>query len=387
MTDPQNPRQPQDPRIPPGDAQPADPRQPEPSPPLHQPVWQGYGTPPPTDPARPAQPGVPENPDHTLVMGARPTPQGRPHQQPVQPPAPQPPAQPSAPAAQPGYGYPQPGSPAPGPYLPPYVQPTPPPQALPNQLPAQLGTGPAEPDWSALAAANESRGKRRRVLLTVSGVVVLALVAGGAVYASGALGGSKGKHQQAQGHTTATAAPSPSQTPPAKPTGSAAPTPPAQTGTLTGAGVFSAQTLTVGSTTFTRKLTDTASPCWKATGSGLGTVLNTDHCTQLLRATYISGGVAVTVGIGVFSSRTDSAAAAAHNTGTLDPLYGDNAGVDAFCQKAACAVSHSAYSHFTYYTVAGPTSGAAGAKDGAATTASNDLAAYALTRIKQLVGG
>lgn len=347
VNDPRVPRQPQDPRVPHAE--------PEAQPQVHQPVRQGYGTPP-QDAAPPKPPVLPGSSEPTLITGPRPAP--------AQPSA----QRPSLDSARPpeyAYGNPQSAPTAPVPPLqPPYTQ----------QPFRQAGYNPNEPDWAAMAARNEATTKRRRILLAVAGVVALALVGSGVAYGVGVFGGSTGKSKQPQtlGSPTVRATSSSS---PSSIASHHAP--------LTAGGVLSAQTLNVNGRLYTRKLTDTTSTCTQGTGSSLGALLAKNKCSQLLRATYVAGNSSVTVGIAVFPTQAEATAAAQdQSTGSLAALYAGATGV--FCLRVPCATSHAAQGRFTYYTVAGPSDGTAGSSDPASIAATHGFAAYALERIKRL---
>ena len=356
MNEPQHPQQPEDPRVPrPG---------PEPRPsgaPLHEPVWQGYGTPP-ADASRPA----PANPGHGYGYpppgpAEQPQQQQQPHPQQQQQPLPQQP-QPQQPRPQ---SYPQQNLP----------------QAGFEQRP--FGQQAGEPDWSALADQHQAKTKRKRLLLSLAGVVALVLVGGGIAFGTGALGSGTAKktHTQAQGTPTPRPQPSSSSASPSAPS---SPSPaPSHGTTLTASGVLTAQTLHINNMTYTRKNIDTTSPCWKDTGDGLGSVLSSNNCTLIMRATYVAGNSSVTVGIADFPTQANATAAQVAYTGTLAPLlYGT--GISAFCQNVSCATTHAVYGHFTYYTVAGPSNDAAGKHDPASIAAGTGLSAYALNQIMHL---
>ena len=368
-----DPRTPHDPRVPhqtPEDARPVSPpvgQQSEPQ--LHQPVWKGYGVPPQDDTDHPT----------TLLLPAK-------AQR-----APQP--QPPAPAPGPGrdsggYGYPGPGSATNGPnqYQP---QPQPPYGQGGNQyqqtaagLPAAFSQppygppsrNPNEPDWSALADRQASRSKRKRLLLIVAGVVAVALVGGGTAFGMGAFGSSSAKNGK---HTQGGGSPSPTASQSAAPG-------PTQPTAVDPADLLSAGSLKVGGKTYTWMIGNTSSPCWKVTANGLGSDLTAHSCTQVQRATYLSGTSAITVGIAVFPTAADAAAATAQYAGTLVPLNATGDGVSPFCVHSACAVTHAAHGRYAYFTIAGPTSGAAGTQDSDALAAGPGFDAYALSQIMRV---
>ncbi|WP_405725108.1 hypothetical protein OG607_20325 [Streptomyces sp. NBC_01537] len=278
------------------------------------------------------------------------------------PQGPQDPQQPGYgyPPAQPGYGYgyppPQEGYP-PQPYLP---------------IP------PEEPDWLALAAQQEAAAKRRKRLVIIGSVLGGAALLAGAVFVAANVAQDKDSDTVASPSTspssaTSSAAPSPSATGGA--TSSADPA-----ATMRGSDLFAAATLPVNGEKFVRKSTSHETPCWKATENGLGAVVDKNHCTQVMLATYTSGSDSVTVGVMVFPSAADAKAAEAAFKGRITAV-GGKSGVPDFCGKVSCAVTHAVHDRFLYSTTAGPNSGSAGDGDSGAIAAGQGIAAYSLSRL------
>lgn len=373
-----NSQGPQDPRIPrpPQDARkPGTPsRTPDPASGPDQPTLI-------TSPVRPAA-GAPGP-----VAGSTPSAPGQPsgNAYPGQPPsrnvAPHPVPPRTAPAQPPLQGAPQP----------PYPQQ--PFSAFQQPQPFATHYPSAQPDWNAMAAQQETaRKKRKRILLIAGGVVAVLVVVGGAAFGLGAFKSSPSTVPVAAGSSTPAGTPSahasaatPSAaaptTAPAEPT-TAPPTKPVALPTYAAQNVLSAASLKINGKTYSRTGTATTAPCWKATGGGLGSVLTDQGCVQVLRATYVSGNSAVTVGIAVFHDKADAATASAHYVGDVAPLYGGK--VVPFCVKAACAVSHDQHGRYNYFTVAGPTDGTAGDHDNTAIAAGHGFAGYALSQLMKL---
>lgn len=288
---------------------------------------------------------------------------------------------------------------------------------------------PAEPDWDALADRHQSQTRRRRRLtivgavagmVVIGGLVATAAVVSGhgsqddeqtvttAAGASASPGGSAGPSEavasaiaSAAGSRSPSASPSGSASPSASPSRSAskqssatssqssqAPDPltviseaDTDTAPLSAAGVFAAKTLTIDGRTWTRTLTGSTSPCWKATTGGLGDVLAVSECQYLLRATYVSGDSAVTVGAAVFDHKSQADQAEQDHKGQIQGLTA--AGTISFCTSDGCVSTHAAVGRYGYFTVSGSVKSGGTTADAAATAAGPDLSAYARSRLLQ----
>ncbi|MET8543541.1 hypothetical protein ABZW03_23255 [Kitasatospora sp. NPDC004799] len=300
-------------------------------------------------------------------------PSAQPVAQPI-PPVPQPVAPPPQPG--PPVGPPQPLPPVAPPQPQPVAQPQPNPQPQPQwhlqQQPQQpVPPQRAEPDWDALADRNEADGKRRR-RMRVIGVVAAVAVVGG--LAAGGVLLFKGKKEdgppKAVNSVQPTVTPSVSGTPggepadPSKPIWEATTDPaPQDAGAL-----FSALQVTINGATWNRTVVALDSPCWdgNSTTGGLGKVLGDQGCQQVLRATYVSGDSAVTVGVAVFDHRIQAETATKNFTGQLKGAPA--AGSPAFCAAAGCTGTHSSLGRYAYFTVEGSAKGG-NAPDATATAA------------------
>ncbi|MBF9067857.1 hypothetical protein [Streptacidiphilus fuscans] len=258
--------------------------------------------------------------------------------------------------------------------------------------PGGFGGG-AQPDWQAMAEANETQQKRRRRLAVIGGVLGIAVV-GGVVAAVATVGGptsanasgangaaSAGASGAASVSATASTGASmsarPSASASAKPTVTAQPPawPPLNAGA-----VLYAQKLAVGKQVYVRKLTDEKSPCWEASTGHLGNALAPNRCSQMLRATWVGGNQAVSVGVAVFPDAAAAQAANAAYVGHIEPLRGP--GIPNFCQdKTPCALAHGVVGHFTYYVIAGPSGSAPGVHNPASVAAAQRMAAFAVTAL------
>ena len=286
------------------------------------------------------------------------------------------------------YGYPQPQSPSPqsqsqqAQY--PQAQPQPTiafqrPQPQP-QYPAQPFIPPVpEPDWAAMAGRREAQAKRKRVLIIVGAVVAVAVLGGAAFLGATGLGHSSDDKTVVT--ASGTASPQPST---ARPSPTSSPT---RARTLRASSVLSSTSLKVNGQTYTRMATDTLTPCWKGTVDGLGGILSTNHCSQMLRATYVSSSITVTVGIAVFPTGADARAAETSYKGAVEPLYGK--GINgSFCTVAEpCAQTQALHGRYLYMTIAGPTVGVAPKNShptDAWTTAGHGVAGYGLSAVIKL---
>ncbi|MEV7925647.1 hypothetical protein [Kitasatospora sp. NPDC088779] len=304
-----------------------------------------------------------------------------------------PPAQPVAQPGPPGQPpLPQPGPP--GQQLPPQWQPNPQPHPQPNpqahhqahpQLHPQSYPQPqapqrAEPNWEALADRNAADGKRRRRLralgVAVAVVLVGGLIAGGAVLltkgggdkpVAGPIASASNRPSSAASGAARSAAPSAAATPggnpsgtpggapddPSKPIWEAATDPaPQDAGAL-----FSALQVTVNGATWNRTFVSLDSPCWdgNSTTGGLGKVLGDQGCQKVLRATYVSGDSAVTVGVAVFDHKIQAETSMKSYTGHLKGAVAP--GAPAFCATPGCTNTHNTLGRYAYFTVEGSAKG------------------------------
>lgn len=336
----------------------------------------GFGPPPasygpPVPAPQPAVPSVPTVPQP-------PVPQPQPPQ--PQPPVPQPPAHVQPPAPRPVHHQHPPVQPQP----PVHPQPVQPqhqwqqPQPPQPQPPAQH----AEPDWAALADRNEAEAKRKGRTRIIGAAVAL-LVVGGLV-AGGLLFMNKGDGEKpvAEPTPSGTAAtqppPAPTASGKASPTATASATPEDPSKPLweattdpapqDAAALFSALTVTVNGATWNRTVVSLDSPCWdgNSTVGGLGKILGDQGCRQVLRATYVSGDSAVTVGVAVFDHKQQAEAAVKNYVGHLKGAAAP--GSPAFCTTPGCTNTKGTLGRYGFFTVEGSAKGGNTA-DAAATAA------------------
>ncbi|MFF4407932.1 hypothetical protein ACFY2W_32400 [Streptomyces sp. NPDC001262] len=264
-----------------------------------------------------------------------------------------------------------------------------PPPAPPGPQPAPFPGPPlppaATPDWAQLADDTAARGRRRKLLLIGGGVLgagaVAAIVATAVV-----MTGESDKADTASGRL-------PSAPASAEPTFApvAPPSPPDPRDFISGADKDKAPITTQSlfpqaepvmspGAAYKRIATDTTADCTNAAEGGLGQVLGDNGCRQVLRATYLRNGVAVTVGVAVFDTKAAADKAKDQYTGYITPLPGEDGTV--FCHGPACRNSVNTEGRYAYFTVAGFTDGSAvTADDTKALAAGRDVGDYAFRRI------
>ncbi|MEU6234157.1 hypothetical protein [Kitasatospora sp. NPDC047058] len=299
----------------------------------------------------------------------------QPQPQPVQPqPVPpqqvQPPVQPQQPVQ------PQPMQPQPVPPQQP-MQPQPPAQAMPPQQQWQPQPQPqpvqpqhnAQPDWAAMADRNEAEAKRKGrmkiIVAAVAVVVVGGLIAGGLMLMKKDDGGKKTVAEPTPTATATTPASSPSGKASASGSPSAAPEDPSKAlweattdpAPQDAAALFSALTVTVNGATWNRTVVSLDSPCWdgNSTVGGLGKILGDQGCRQVLRATYVSGDSAVTVGVAVFDHKQQAETSMKSYVGHLKGAAAP--GSPAFCATPGCTNTKATLGRYAYFTVEGSAKG------------------------------
>jgi hypothetical protein len=124
--------------------------------------------------------------------------------------------------------------------------------------------------------------------------------------------------------------------------------------------------------------------CASGTQGALGPVLAGNGCRELIRATYVRDGLAVTVGVAVFDS--DEAARKAKEQARPNVASLPGAGVPTFCRGGViCVSSANALGRYAYFTISGYTDGRSvtvseSARE-AARRAGRDTADFAFARI------
>ena len=248
------------------------------------------------------------------------------------------------------------------------------------------------PDWAALADASESRNRRRRWLLIGGGA--LATVAIGTVVAVAIV--------SADGNSRASNKPASALPPGAVPSDTTGPGPSfAQTSApppldpkdfissankdtapLGPETLFPGTQLTMGETVYKKGAAASTKDCASAVQGTLGTVLTKNDCTQLMRVTYSTDDVAVTVGVAVFD--TEAKATKAKNEADDKSVVRSlsASGVPAFCHSAICRSTTNSYGRYAYFTVAGFTDGKdVTRKDSKVFRTGDDLAEFTFRQI------
>lgn len=244
----------------------------------------------------------------------------------------------------------------------------------------------AEPDWEALAEESRARARRKRLLLIAGGVLAVAAI-GGAVSAAVVSANSR----PAASPSATAIAPVPSLPPESAFPSVAAPSPENPLTVLSSAGrdsaplsagaLFPARNLNRAGRTYVRTNLDGPDSCSAAAAGVLAAKLVTNGCRQVFRATYRSGGIAVTVGVAVFGTRAQ-ADNVKDTAQYIRPL--DGGGIADFCHAVACRMSANAVGRYAYFTISGLTDNQPlTAADTRALQAGDDVAAVTFQLIVQ----
>lgn len=229
----------------------------------------------------------------------------------------------------------------------------------PHAEPFHAGPG---PDWSALADAAASRKRRKRLLHVGGGILAtlaVAAVVATAVVSSGSPSPSDGKNSalpSPETLPTEATAPTPSFSP-------VAPPPPPDPkefissaqkdkAPLSADTLFPGNTLTLDGRSYTKGATNRVSNCAAAAQGALGSVLTRNGCDQVIRATFSTGGAAVTVGVAVFDTEAQALKAKSQVKDGMASLPG--AAVPTFCRNGTiCRKTANSYGRYAYFTVSG----------------------------------
>lgn len=253
------------------------------------------------------------------------------------------------------------------------------------QTPQTPQTG--APDWGALAAERERAAKRRKLFLIGGGALAAVAVAG--IVAAAVVASDKGDGTPEAGPTTT----APSQPLPPEPSfSSIAPPPPKNpldyistakkdTAPISAETLFPGKLMTIAGRTYTRTAGTSTTSCAAAATDGLATALPKNGCRQVVRATYVLGNSAVTVGVAVFDGKAPATKAKA-TLHFLLPLNGG--GVAAFCHNVSCWTTSNSVGRYAYYTISGPKNGtSATTADTASKQAGVDASNFAFERVVQ----
>ncbi|MFE9728349.1 hypothetical protein ACFYQ5_33430 [Streptomyces sp. NPDC005794] len=228
--------------------------------------------------------------------------------------------------------------------------------------------GPGEsrtPDWAALAEASAARGRRRKWLMFGGGALATAAVAAivaTAVITTDGGGGASGSDKKAGELPAPADLPSESSAPDPSFSSVAPPPPPdpkdyiadekKDKAPVTVDAFFPGRKLTMGDRVYAKGATALAESCATTTQGALGSILDSNGCDQVIRATYSKDGVAVTIGLAVFGTEAEARKAAQQASGGIASLSGS--GVPTFCRGGSvCRRTANSYGRFAYFTVGG----------------------------------
>ncbi|MBM9504753.1 hypothetical protein [Actinacidiphila acididurans] len=284
----------------------------------------------------------------------------------------------------PGYGQQPPQGPAP----------FPPQAAAPRTGPgpaAPPASGPGTPDWGALAEEQEASGARRRkVMMLTGGIVAVAVIAGGV--ATAVVMSGKSSNSASGGPSASASAASTQPLPPEPSFSSVAPPPPANPldylGTaakdkapLSPATLFPGKQFVMDGRPYVRTADAVTVSCAAGARGTLAQALPANGCRRLIRATYVNGTVAVTIGVAVFDD-TAHAKKLQKVAQYVAPLNGG--GVRDFCHAVACRMTSNAVGRYAYFAIAGlKDNKTITAQDTVALQAANDASNFAFERIIQ----
>lgn len=260
-----------------------------------------------------------------------------------------------------------------------------------QQQPWNSGSDDGTPDWAALAEASETRNKRRRVLFIGGGV--LATVAIGTAVAMAVVSANDDNPTAGPSNLPASASlPSSGGAAPSfEPTSAPPPLDPKDfissakkdTAPLSPDTLFPGTRLTMGDVVYKKGATADTKNCASAAGGTLPKVLTANGCTRLMRVTYSTDGIAVTVGVAVFDDAARATKAKAQASGKkslVNALSGK--GVKNFCDAAICRATTNAYGRYAYFTISGFTDGKnVTTKDTKVFRTGNDLAQFTVNQI------
>ena len=144
--------------------------------------------------------------------------------------------------------------------------------------------------------------------------------------------------------------------------------------------LFPGKKLTMSGRAYQKGATASTTDCASVGQGGLGEILKRNGCDRVIRATYVKDGVAITVGVAIFSTEAEALKAKAQAKGGIAPLTGK--GVAEFCRATVCLRRANAVGRYAYFTQAGFTGGKkVTTKDAAVFKASDDLGNFTFNQI------
>ena len=251
--------------------------------------------------------------------------------------------------------------------------------------------GDARPDWDRLAAdADRQRARKRWTVIgaSVGAAAVIGVVVALAIVNQGGDDGGPGASP------SSTLPESTAESDDAEPTFAETTLPPVpsarefisdadkDTAPFEAGDFYGEDPLEIDGRSYALVASDGSEDCASLTEGGLASLLNEQGCSALLRATYVGGGVAVTVGVAQLPS--EEAAAGVHGadelSGTLQALPGGDAG--ALCERGGCRTTRNQVGRYVYLTIAGNADGSPDSGDGtAAQQAARDGNDHAFSQI------
>lgn len=248
------------------------------------------------------------------------------------------------------------------------------------------------PDWAALAEVSAARSQRRKWLFLGGGALATAAVA--TIVATAVVSAGRGSDSADK---NASRLPSPQVLPnrntePAPSFSAKAPPPPPNPNDfissskkdrapLNAGTLFPGTRMTMAGRSYAKNATHRTTSCSSVTQGRLGSVLVNNGCGQVIRATYSTAGIAVTVGVAVFDTQAQAQNAMKQSAGGIASLNGG--GVPIFCRNGTvCRRTANAYGRYAYFTVGGYASGKNVTKaDADVFTAGDDVAEFTFRRI------
>ncbi|MEW1718602.1 hypothetical protein [Streptomyces sp. NPDC093109] len=237
-----------------------------------------------------------------------------------------------------------------------------------NRHDGEDGYGKSTPDWGALADASAARSRRRRWLLVGGGVFATGAIAALVATSVVSVGNPDANASDRAASKLPAVAELPSESAEPEPNfSSVAPPPPPNPkdyvssadkdqAPLTAESLFPGAKLTLADRSYQKGATTTTTNCAAAAQGALGSILASNSCDQVIRATFRKDGVAVTVGVAVFEKEAQALKAKAQAEGGIASLSG--AGVPTFCRApSVCRKTANSYGRYVYFTVGGFVSG------------------------------
>jgi hypothetical protein len=118
---------------------------------------------------------------------------------------------------------------------------------------------------------------------------------------------------------------------------------------------FTGEAMEIDGRTYAEDATARNQDCSGAVTPELGALLSDHGCVALLRATYTTGDIAVTVGVAQLATEADAEAVRDAAVNNLLPLTTGEA--PDFCQRGGCPTTTNQVGRYAYFTIAGNADG------------------------------